>query len=170
MCNKISFNKICVSDQIMGMCLFSTKLARYQQHYSSLSQFPDDRWVSRQIKAIGLFRSNPISEWDSLLVNQFDINHNLTTYLSSMKTSLYECFPTLPFVRNPTTQFVKPQVQNCQQQQGSTVPDTEAQPSDTSLKRWLEDSSNHSYPIQISRFKIETSSDDLWELLSRLFE
>ena len=170
MCNKISFYKICVSDQIMSMCLFSTKLARYRQHYSSLSQFPGDRWVSRQIEAIGLCRSNRISEWDSLFVNQFDINHNLTTYLSSMKTSLYECFPTLPFVRNPTTQFVKPQVQNCQQQQGSTVPDTEAQPSDTSLKRWLEDSSNHSYPIQISWFKIETSSDDLWELLSRLFE
>lgn len=166
MCNKISFNKICVSDQIMGMCLFSTKLARYQQHYSSLSQFPGDRWVSRQIEAIGLCRPNRISEWDSLFVNQFDINHNLTTYLSSMKTSLYECFPTLPFVRNPTTQSVTPQVQNCQQQ----LPDTEAQPSDTSLKKWLEDCSNPLYPIQISRFEMETSSDDLWELLSRLFE
>lgn len=45
-----------------------------------------------------------------------------------------------------------------EQQQGSTVLDTEVQSSDTSLKRPLEDASTP-YTNKISRFEMEISSD-----------
>ena len=65
---------------------------------------------------------------------------------------------------------VTPQVQDdmgSQQQQGSTVPDTEVQPSNKSLKRRLEDAFIL-YPNKIARLKMETSSNKSWELPSRL--
>ena len=51
---------------------------------------------------------------------------------------------------NPVTPHVQDHM-GSQQQQGSTVPNTDAQPSDTNLKKRLEDASTP-YPNKISWF------------------
>lgn len=56
-----------------------------------------------------------------------------------------------------------------QQEQGSAVPDTEVQLSDTSLKKQLKDDSTP-YFNKVARLEMENSSDKSWELPSGLIQ
>lgn len=79
-------------------------------------------------------------------INQFEINQELTDYLSFMKNSLNECFFKFFLCRKSNESIlVTSQVQDYmkgQQKKGSTVPVPEVQPSNTNLKRGLEDAFN----------------------------
>ena len=60
----------------------------YRQNSPFLCLFPskDSRLENIQIKIIWLYPSSLRSEYDTLFINQFDINHNSIYYLSFMKS------------------------------------------------------------------------------------